>query len=164
MQTMKQFPKRKIFCCPVAHKTYCSLPYTKASPKHPPTDATPLQCRLGFSKVGLEKKSQQLQKIKDDSAITKNCSNLSSAVNRQSFQLSPDKPQKPSRYAKDSRKSGLLLRMEIFVGTYMRPRYSPCQSLGDTSNKPKATVFWQTGHFITFKILFLAKKHSPVFS
>lgn len=32
---------------------------------------------------------------------------------------------KPS---KECRKSGFLLRMEIFNSTYMRPRYSPCQA------------------------------------
>lgn len=40
------------------------------------------------------------------------------------FSLTEPKIQKCSKI---SRKKRVWLRMEIFVGTYMRPRYSPCQ-------------------------------------
>jgi hypothetical protein len=49
-------------------------------------------------------------------------------ANRQSLLTCTQTAKNYSKHPKASRKSWLLLRMEIFGGTYMRPRYSPCQS------------------------------------
>jgi hypothetical protein len=45
------------------------------------------------------------------------------------------------KLAKDNRKSQVLLCMEIFGGTYMRPPYSPCQSPRELAKGHKSGLF-----------------------
>ena len=94
----------------------------------------------------------------------KKCRSQSSAPNRQSFQLCPTGAEKCPRDAKASRKSCLLFRMEIFVGTYMRPRFSPCQASRDTSMKLKSSPFLLKGLLSLNLFLFSVKKSELVFS
>lgn len=56
-----------------------------------------------------------------------------------------------------------LLRMEIFVGTYMRRRYSPCQSLRELPKKLKSCLFCVKGPYWGFLIPCLVKKCCVVF-
>jgi hypothetical protein len=44
--------------------------------------------------------------------------------------------------SKGSRKNGFLFGMEIFGGTYMRPRYSPCDALRGGIEKANLRLFW----------------------
>ena len=74
--------------------------------------------------------------------------------------ISPKKCCKPSKY---SRKKRLRLRMEIFGGTYMRLRYSPCHASRGKRNRGKMRAFWVLRLYLGFIILVMVTKNASFF-
>jgi hypothetical protein len=89
---------------------------------------------------------------------------LTSSGKSAKFSVPSQKAHFLTEAAKSSRKSGLLLRMEIFAGTYMRLRFSPCQSSRDTSMKLKPSPFSLKEPLSLNLILFLAENSEVFFS
>jgi hypothetical protein len=73
------------------------------------------------------------------------------------------KPKKGTAHSKGSRKTQVLLRMEIFNSTYMRPRYSPCQAPLGNPKTPLPRAFPHLGRFLRILFWFLTLKLEPIF-
>jgi hypothetical protein len=125
---------------------------TKASPKH--------------SRIKQTLPSQRLRKLKDRRQ-TASGHKQSMLIPRpkflQSLRGNPKTPSKHRIVSKASRKNRDLLRMEIFGGTYMRLRYSPCQPLRPEAIKLELSLFGWLRLFLRFLFFNLEKKVNGFF-
>ena len=66
--------------------------------------------------------------------------------------------EKCSESSKYNRKNNASVRMEIFAGTYMRPRYFPCQVSTGTMKKAEISLLCHFGFKLGFRILVPCRK------
>jgi hypothetical protein len=113
----------------------------------------------------LDFKTRKSPPTPDESYLQK--STLLEKIGSQTFgQKSPKfhtHAKKPGKTSNIVRKNMSLLRMEIFEGTYMRPRYSPCQFPRGQVNRAELGLFCSFSAKLTFSIIVSMQKNQAIF-